>query len=44
MTHTHTTHNNNMILTWNILRTLIISDFTHKEIINMEHFKSINNI
>ena len=41
--HIHTTHNN-MILTWSILRTLIIYDFTHKKNINMEHSKSINNI
>ena len=41
MTHIHTTHNNDMILTWSILRTLILSDFTHEEIINMEHSKII---
>ena len=44
MTHIHTIHNNDMILTWSILRTSIISDFTHKKNTNMEHSKNINNI
>ena len=40
----HTTHNTDMILKWSILRTLIISDFTHKKNIKMKDSKNINNI
>ena len=39
--HIHTTHNNDMILTWSIRKTLIISDFTHQKNINMKHSKMI---
>ena len=44
MIHIHTTHNNDMILTWIILGTSILSDFTHKMNMNTDHSRNINII